>query len=133
MLRNINAFLLGAQTVDPSITMQVIFTGDWFMPVREAEVTNTLADQGADVITCHVDSPKVVIEDGGEGAVSSPAATMSDQGRRWRPKGYPHRRRVELDLPLPEVDHRDDGRRHHAELHPRRLQGRLRQKFALQR
>jgi simple sugar transport system substrate-binding protein len=62
VLRNINAFILGAQTVDPSITMQVIFTGDWFMPVREAEVTNTLADQGADVITCHVDSPKVVIE-----------------------------------------------------------------------
>ncbi|MCB8882742.1 BMP family ABC transporter substrate-binding protein [Acidisoma cellulosilytica] len=62
VLRNINAFLLGAQSVDPSITMQVIFTGDWFMPVREAEVTNSLADQGADVITCHVDSPKVVIQ-----------------------------------------------------------------------
>jgi simple sugar transport system substrate-binding protein len=62
VLRNINAFMLGAQTVDPSITMQVIFTGDWFLPVREAEATNSLADQGADVITCHVDSPKVVIE-----------------------------------------------------------------------
>jgi simple sugar transport system substrate-binding protein len=62
VLRNINAFMLGAQTVNPSITMQVIFTGDWFLPVREAEATNSLADQGADVITCHVDSPKVVIE-----------------------------------------------------------------------
>lgn len=62
VLRNINAFILGAQSVDPSITLQVIFTGDWFMPVREAEVTNSLADQGADVITCHVDSPKVVIQ-----------------------------------------------------------------------
>jgi basic membrane protein A len=62
VLRNINAFMLGAQTVDPSITMQVIFTGDWFLPVREAEATNSLADQGVDVITCHVDSPKVVIE-----------------------------------------------------------------------
>jgi simple sugar transport system substrate-binding protein len=62
VLRNINAFMLGAQTVDPAITMQVIFTGDWFLPVREAEATNSLADQGADVITCHVDSPKVVIE-----------------------------------------------------------------------
>jgi basic membrane protein A and related proteins len=32
------------------------------MPVKEAEATNSLADQGIDVITCHVDSPKVVVE-----------------------------------------------------------------------
>ena len=42
--------------------MQVIFTGEWSMPVREAEATNALVDAGCDVITCHVDSPKVVIE-----------------------------------------------------------------------
>ena len=42
--------------------MQVIFTGDWSLPVREAEATNALVDAGCDVITCHVDSPKVVIE-----------------------------------------------------------------------
>lgn len=62
VLRNINAFTLAAQSVDPAITTKVIFTGDWFLPVREAEATNSLADQGVDVITCHVDSPKVVIE-----------------------------------------------------------------------
>ncbi len=43
-------------------TVQVIFTGEWSMPVREAEATNALIDAGCDVITCHVDSPKVVIE-----------------------------------------------------------------------
>ena len=32
------------------------------MPVKEAEATNTLIDQGIDVVTCHVDSPKVVVE-----------------------------------------------------------------------
>ena len=42
--------------------MQVIFTGEWSLPVREAEATNALVDAGCDVITCHVDSPKVVIE-----------------------------------------------------------------------
>ena len=42
--------------------MQVIFTGDWSLPVREAEAANALVDAGNDVITCHVDSPKVVIE-----------------------------------------------------------------------
>jgi simple sugar transport system substrate-binding protein len=62
VLRNINSFTLGARSVDPSITTQVIFTGDWSMPVKEAEATNSLADQGVDVFTCHVDSPKVVIE-----------------------------------------------------------------------
>jgi simple sugar transport system substrate-binding protein len=62
VLRNINAFTLGARSVDPTITVQVIFTGDWSMPVKEAEATNSLADQGVDVVTCHVDSPKVVIE-----------------------------------------------------------------------
>ena len=40
----------------------MIFTGEWSMPVREAEATNALVDAGCDVITCHVDSPKVVIE-----------------------------------------------------------------------
>jgi len=62
VLRNINAFTLGAKSVKPDITTQVIFTGDWAMPVKEAEATNSMADQGIDVITCHVDSPKVVME-----------------------------------------------------------------------
>ncbi|OWW04803.1 ABC transporter substrate-binding protein [Rhizobium sp. R72] len=62
VLQNINAFLLGARSVDPTITCQVIFTGEWSLAVKEAEATNALIDQGADVITCHVDSPKVVVE-----------------------------------------------------------------------
>ncbi|MGB7087008.1 MAG: BMP family ABC transporter substrate-binding protein [Phormidesmis sp.] len=62
VLRNINSFTLGAKTVNPDITTQVIFTGDWALPVKEAEATNSMADQGIDVVTCHVDSPKVVIE-----------------------------------------------------------------------
>ena len=62
VLRNINAFTLGARSVDPSITTTVIFTGEWSMAVKEAEATNSLADQGADVFTMHVDGPKVVVE-----------------------------------------------------------------------
>ncbi|KGF67784.1 ABC transporter substrate-binding protein [Hoeflea sp. BAL378] len=62
VLLNINSFLLGARSVDPEITCQVIFTGEWSLAVKEAEATNALADQGVDVITCHVDGPKVVIE-----------------------------------------------------------------------
>jgi len=62
VLRNINSFTLGAQSVDPSITTQVIFTGGWSLPVKEAEATNSLIDQGVDVVNCHVDGPKVVVE-----------------------------------------------------------------------
>jgi simple sugar transport system substrate-binding protein len=62
VLRNINAFTMGAQSVDPKITTQLIITGDWSLPVKEAESANSLIDQGVDVLTCHVDSPKVIVE-----------------------------------------------------------------------
>lgn len=62
VLLNINSFLLGARAVDPTITCQVIFTGEWSLAVKEAEATNALCDAGCDVITCHVDGPKVVIQ-----------------------------------------------------------------------
>jgi len=44
VLRNINAFTLGAQSVDPKITCHLIVTGDWALPVKEAEATNSLVD-----------------------------------------------------------------------------------------
>lgn len=62
VLLNINSFLLGARAVDPTITCQVIFTGEWSLAVKEAEATHALVDAGCDVITCHVDGPKVVVE-----------------------------------------------------------------------
>jgi basic membrane protein A len=62
VLRNVNAFTLGARSVNPKITCSVIFTGEWSHPVKEAEAATTLIDKGVDVMTCHVDSPKVVVE-----------------------------------------------------------------------
>lgn len=62
VLRNINAFLMGARSVKPGITCSVIFTGEWSMAIKEAEATNSLADQGVDVFTMHVDGPKVIVE-----------------------------------------------------------------------
>ncbi len=60
--RNINAFTMGARSVDPSITCTVVFTGDWSLPVKEADSTISLIDKGVDVLTCHVNSPKVIVE-----------------------------------------------------------------------
>jgi len=62
LLRNVNSFILGARLANPKATLQVIFTGDWSMPVKEAEATNSLIDSGVDVLTCHVDGPKTVME-----------------------------------------------------------------------
>jgi len=62
VLRNINNFTMAARSVNPKITTQVVFTGGWSNPVKEAEAANSMADQGIDVLTCHVDSPKVVIQ-----------------------------------------------------------------------
>lgn len=62
VLRNINTFTRGVRKVNPNATVQLIITGDWSVPVREAEATNSLIAAGCDVIACHVDSPKVVVE-----------------------------------------------------------------------
>src|SRR3954462_550682 len=62
VLRNINSYELGAKSVNPKATTTGIFTGDWAMPVKEAEAANSLIDQGIDVLTMHVDSPKVIVE-----------------------------------------------------------------------
>lgn len=86
VLRNINAFTLGAQSVDPSITTRVIFTGDWSMPVKEAEAANSLIDQGCDVLTCHVDGPKVVVETAEKRGVMSCGYHASQAV--LAPKGY---------------------------------------------
>lgn len=86
VLRNINAFTLGARSVNPSITTTVIFTGDWFMPVKEAEAANSLVDQGVDVLTCHVDSPKVILETAEKRGVF--ACGYHANGAALAPKGY---------------------------------------------
>ncbi len=62
VLRNVNAFTLGARLANPTATTTVIFTGDWADPVKEAEASKQLIDGGADVLTAHVDSPKVIVQ-----------------------------------------------------------------------
>ena len=62
VMRNLNAFALGARLAKPGMMIQAVFTGSWSDPVREAEAVNVLADQGATVIGCSVDSARAVIE-----------------------------------------------------------------------
>jgi basic membrane protein A len=57
----INAFELGVQSVNPDAQTYVTFTQAWGDSAKEAEATNALINQGADVITMFVDSPVTVI------------------------------------------------------------------------
>ena len=82
----------------------MIFTGDWSMPVKEAEAANSLIDQGVDVLTSHVDSPKVVIETAEKRGIFS--TRLPREPGEPRAEGLPHRRRVELGEGLHGV-HRD--------------------------
>jgi simple sugar transport system substrate-binding protein len=85
VLRNVNAFLMGVKKVNPAAEVRLIITGEWSLPVREAEATNALVDAGCDVIACHVDSPKVVVETA-EGARHQDLRSQCQTRRRWRPR-----------------------------------------------
>jgi basic membrane lipoprotein Med (substrate-binding protein (PBP1-ABC) superfamily) len=57
----INAFELGAKSVNPKAQTIVAYTFSWGDRAKEADTTNSLINQGVDVITMHVDSPATVI------------------------------------------------------------------------
>lgn len=60
VVRGINAFLLGAQTVNPDFKLKVVWVNSWFDPGKEADAAKVLISQGADIITQHTDSTAAV-------------------------------------------------------------------------
>jgi basic membrane protein A len=56
-----NAFHLGAASINPDVETTVAYTFSWGDSAKEADATNSLINQGADVITMHVDSPATII------------------------------------------------------------------------
>ncbi len=57
VVSGINAYMLGAQSINPDIQIRIIWVNSWFDPGREADVATALIDQGADVLSQHTDSP----------------------------------------------------------------------------
>jgi basic membrane protein A len=57
VIRNIDAFTLGAQSVNPKVQVKVVWTNSWNDPATEKTASNSLIDAGADVLAMHVDSP----------------------------------------------------------------------------
>jgi simple sugar transport system substrate-binding protein len=60
VIRNINAFTIGARSVNPRATTRVIWLNSWFDPGKEREAALALISQGCDVLMQNVDSPAVV-------------------------------------------------------------------------
>ncbi len=60
VIRNINAFTLGAQSTNPTIKTKVVWVNGWFDPPKETEAATALINGGADVLFQNTDSPAVL-------------------------------------------------------------------------
>jgi basic membrane protein A and related proteins len=67
VVQGINAFMLGARTVNPAFKLKIIWVNSWFDPGKEADAAKALVDQGVDIITQHTDTtaPMQVAEERG--------------------------------------------------------------------
>jgi basic membrane protein A len=60
VVRNINSFTLGAQSVNPKIKTKVVWVNEWFNPPKETEAATALINGGADVLMQNTDSAAVL-------------------------------------------------------------------------
>lgn len=87
ILTSINAFHLGAQSVNSAVTTEVIVNNAWFDPAQETFAVNRLADSRVDVVTMIVDSPTTVVETAVERGIMSMgfhcACVQDAAGESW--------------------------------------------------
>jgi basic membrane protein A len=57
VIRNINAFTLGAQSVNPKVSTRAVWVSSWFDPAKERDAAMTMIGQGVDVLIQNTDSP----------------------------------------------------------------------------
>ena len=60
VIRNINSFTMGAQSVNPKVKTKVVWVNEWFSPPKETEAATSLINGGADVLFQNTDSPAVL-------------------------------------------------------------------------
>lgn len=86
-IANVNAFHLGARTVNPDVETTVVVTGGWLDRAKETAAANALIDKGVDVLTMHVDSPGTIIQTAEERGVYS-IGFQSLAAQKFAPKGW---------------------------------------------
>ena len=95
VIRGINAFTLGAQSVNPDATVQVSWTKTWFDPTIEKEASESLLDAGVDVLAMHQDTTAAGVAAEARGAKwvgynsdvkeAAPAAWLTAPTWNWGP------------------------------------------------
>jgi simple sugar transport system substrate-binding protein len=95
VIRNVNAFTLGAQSVNPKVKTKVIWVNTWYDPGKERQAAEALVAQGADALCQNTDSPatpQVAQEKGiyacgwdSDMAKFAPKAQMSANTNNWGP------------------------------------------------
>ena len=89
VISGINAFMLGAQSVNPDFKVKIIWVNTWFDPGKEADAAKALLDQGADIIMQHTDSPG---RDAGRRGARHAGVRPGLRHDQVRPEGAAHRR-----------------------------------------
>ncbi len=85
VIRDVNSFTLGAQSINPDATTQMLFINTWFDPPTEQQAARSLIDGGADTLFGITDSPNVLQAAAEEGAL---AATWNSDMGRFGPEAY---------------------------------------------
>ena len=82
VVQGINAFMLGAQSVNPDFAVRVVWANSWYDPGAEADAAKVLMDQGVDIITQHTDSTAPMQEAAARGIKAfGQASDMIEAGR----------------------------------------------------
>lgn len=95
VVRGINAFTLGAQSVNPEVKVKVVWTNTWYDPAKEKEAAISLLDAGVDIISQHQDTagPQQAAEERGAFAIgyntdmsaAAPKANLTSAVWNWGP------------------------------------------------
>jgi basic membrane protein A len=85
VIYNINAYTLGAQSVNPKVKVKVVWSNTWFDPTTEKQAAISLLDKGADVLMAYQDSPATIQAASERGALAG--GNDSDMGR-YAPDAY---------------------------------------------
>jgi basic membrane protein A len=95
VIASVNAFQLGARSVNPAITTKVVFTGTWYDPPRATQAAQGLAGAGADVIAQYEDSTGTLqgtekagvwgIGSEANGSLAAPKSYLSGSINNWIP------------------------------------------------
>jgi basic membrane protein A len=85
VIRDVNSFTLGAQSVNPDVKVRMVFINTWFDPPKEKQAAKGLIDAGADVLFGIEDSPSVLQEAATNGKF---AATWNSDMTRFGPEAF---------------------------------------------